>query len=263
MNKLFSTFSTAVLFTALVAFSGYGQTKQAAAKAKPVTLSVFAAASLTEALTEITDLFKASATAVTLSYNFDSSGKLQTQIENGAEADVFFSAGQKQMDAIAAKYIDPATRKDLLVNEIVLIVPNGSKLGLKSFEDCLTDKVKLIALGNESVPVGQYSEEVFKFLNGWDKVKAKASLGSNVKEVLAQVKSGSVECGVVYATDAATEKAVTVVAKAPAGSHKPAVYPVAVLKGTKNAAEAKAYVDYLGSPKAKAVFEKIGFVVVK
>jgi len=263
MNKLLSTVTTTVLFTALMAFSGYGQAKQASAKAKPVTLTVFAAASLTEALTEISELYKTAAPAVTLSYNFDSSGKLQTQIENGADADVFFSAGQKQMDAVAAQFIDPATRKDLLVNEIVLIVPNGSKLGLKSFEDCMTDKVKLMSLGGENVPVGQYSEEVFKFLNGWDKVKAKSSLGSNVKEVLAQVKTGSVDCGVVYATDAATEKSVTVVATAPKGSHKPAVYPAAVLKGTKNAAEAKAYLDYLSSPKAKAVFEKIGFVIVK
>ena len=269
MNRLLSTIATTALCTAFLAFSGCGKgetpktQEAAAAEVKPVTLSVFAAASLTEALTEISELYKASAPAVTLSYNFDSSGKLQTQIENGGEADIFFSAGQKQMDAIAEEYVDPATRKDLLVNEIVLIVPEGNKAGVASFEDCMTDKVKLISIGGAGVPVGQYTEELFTYLKGWDKIKAKASLGTNVKEVLAQVKSGSVDCGVVYATDAATEKAVAVVTTAPEGSHKPAVYPAAVLKKTANPAEAKAFLDFLSSPEATAVFEKIGFGIVK
>ena len=267
MNRLLSTIATTALCTAFLAFSGCGKgetPKTQAAEVKPVTLSVFAAASLTEALTEIAEMYKTSAPAVTLSYNFDSSGKLQTQIENGGEADVFFSAGQKQMDALAdSGYVDAATRKDLLVNEIVLIVPEGNKAGVASFEDCMTDKVKLISIGGAGVPVGQYTEELFTYLKGWDKIKAKASLGTNVKEVLAQVKSGSVDCGVVYATDAATEKAVAVVTTAPEGSHKPAVYPAAVLKKTANPAEAKAFLDFLSSPEATAVFEKIGFGIVK
>jgi molybdate transport system substrate-binding protein len=247
-------------------FSGCGKGKSEAkqeAAVEPVTLSVFAAASLTEALNEIAEQYKASAPAVTLSFNFDSSGKLQTQIENGGEADVFFSAGQKQMDALVEQYIDTDTRKDLLVNEIVLITPEGSTAGITSFEDCLTDKVKQMSIGGEGVPVGQYTEEVFTFMKGWDKIKKKASLGTNVKEVLAQVESKSVDCGVVYATDAATAKAVTVVAKAPEGSHKPAVYPAAVLKGSANADAAKAFLNYLSGPEATAVFEKIGFKVVK
>jgi molybdate transport system substrate-binding protein len=264
--SLRSTFSAALFLVAAGVFSqsAAAPAKPAAGSAPAVTLNVFAAASLTEALTEISAIYKASAPAVTLTFNFDSSGKLQTQIENGAEADVFFSAGKKQMDALAECCIDPSTRKDLLVNKIVLIVPPGSKLGLKSFEECMTDKVKLIALGNSSVPVGQYSEEIFKTLKGWEKVSAKASLGSNVKEVLSQTESGSVDCGVVYATDAATSKGgVKVVATAPEGSHAPAVYPIAVLKRTANAEAAKAFVNYLSSPKAKAVFEKIGFEIVK
>jgi len=267
-----STFYAATVFAAfLLLLAGvFGQgnaappAKPAAVSAPAVTLNVFAAASLTEALTEIATLYKASAPAVTLAFNFDSSGKLQTQIENGAEADVFFSAGKKQMDALAACCVDAATRKDLLVNKIVLIVPKGSKAGIKSFQDCLTDKVKLIALGNSSVPVGQYSEEIFKNLNGWDKVSAKASLGTNVKEVLSQTESGSVDCGVVYATDAATSKGgITIVATAPEGSHAPAVYPIGVLKKTTNAEAAKAFVNFLSTPKAVAVFEKIGFNIVK
>jgi len=240
-----------------------GCTKKTTAPAEPVTLNVFAAASLTEALNEIAELYKTTAPEVTLSFNFNSSGTLQTQIENGAEADLFLSAGQRQMNALAGAYIDDATRKDLLVNSVVLIVPQGSTIGISSFEDCLTDKVSLMAIGNADVPVGQYSEEIFKFLNGWDIVSAKASLGSNVKEVLSQVESGSVDCGVVYSTDAATANGVTVVADAPAGSHQPVVYPAAVVKNSPNAEAAGAFLDYLSSPQAATVFEKIGFTVVK
>ncbi|MDR2694103.1 MAG: molybdate ABC transporter substrate-binding protein [Chitinispirillales bacterium] len=272
MTKRFSVFSTlsAAALCAALSIAGCGNNKNEKqqqpvnAAPAPVTLSVFAAASLTEALTEISALYKASAPAVTLSFNFDSSGKLQTQIENGAEADVFFSAGQKQMDALAECCVDAATRKDLLVNKIVLIAPQENRAGVASFEDCMTKKVKLIALGNESVPVGQYAKEIFESLKGWDKVSSKASLGTNVKEVLSQTESGSVDCGVVYSTDAATSKGgIKVVATAPEGSHKPAVYPAAALKKSANAEAAKAFLDYLSSPEAVSVFEKIGFETVK
>jgi molybdate transport system substrate-binding protein len=268
MQKCISIiFATALCAALSVAGCGKSETPKPApahAAASPVTLNVFAAASLTEVLTEIAALYKASAPAVTLAFNFDSSGKLQTQIENGAEADVFFSAGQKQLDALAECCVNIATRKDLLVNKLVLIVPAENKAGVASFEDCLTKKVKLIALGNEGVPVGQYAKEVFENMKGWDKVSAKASLGTNVKEVLSQTESGSVDCGVVYSTDAATSKGgVKVVAFAPEGSHKPAVYPAAVLKKSANAEAAKAFLDYLSSPEAKGVFEKIGFEVAK
>jgi len=252
-------FLAAVLALATFAI-GAGEGKKSK---EPFTLTVFAAASLTEALNEIATLYKVAVPEATLTFNFDSSGKLQTQIENGAEADLFLSAGQKQMDAIAETYIDAATRKDLLVNQVVLIVPKNSKKNIKSFEDCLGDKVSLIAIGNSSVPVGQYTEEIFTFLKGWDKITAKASLGTNVKEVLSQVESGSVDAGVVYATDAATAKNVKIVAQAPKGSHKPAVYPAAVLKKSARSQEAKAFLDFLSSPKATAVFKKIGFEVVK
>jgi len=255
MKKIFSLLTVIVLCAALLA----GCAKKPAA---PVTLNVFAAASLTEALNEIAVLYKTAKPEVTLSFNFQSSGTLQTQIENGAEADLFLSAGQRQMNALAGVFIDDSTRKDLLVNSVVLVVPNGSSKGISSFQDCLTAKVSLMALGNSDVPVGQYAEEVFKFLNGWDVVSAKASLGANVKEVLSQVETGSVDCGVVYSTDAATSNGVTVVADAPAGSHQPVVYPAAVIKDSPNAEAAKAFLDYLSAPEAAAVFEKIGFTVI-
>ena len=228
-----------------------------------LSLNVFAAASLTEALTEIAELYKKTAPNVTLYFNFDSSGTLQTQIENGADADVFLSAGQRQMNALSGSFIDDATRKNLLVNKVVLIVPENSTKGISSFEDVLTTKVSLIALGNESVPVGQYSEEIFKFLNGWAVVSAKASLGSNVKEVLSQVESASVDCGVVYSTDAATARNIRVAADAPEGSHQPVVYPAAVLKSSTNPQAAQAFLDFLSLPSAAAVFARIGFEVVR
>jgi molybdate transport system substrate-binding protein len=223
-------------------------------------LNVFAAASLTESLTQVAELYKTAQPDVALTFNFDSSGTLQKQIESGAEADVFLSAAKKQMDALeAGGYLLDGSRQDLLNNKVVLIVPEGSTLGLKGFEDVAGDAVKLVALGNADVPVGQYAEDIFTTLGLWDQVSAKASLGANVKEVLSQVASGAVDCGVVYATDAATATGVTVVAEAPEGSHKPVVYPCAVLKSTGNADAAQAFLDFLSTPDAVAAFEAVGF----
>jgi molybdate transport system substrate-binding protein len=227
-----------------------------------VELNVFAAASLTESLTKISELYKAAQPDVTLTFNFDSSGTLQTQIESGAAADLFISAAKKQMDALEdGGYLLEGTRKDLLNNKVVLIVPEGSTLGLKGFEDVAGNAVKLVALGNQDVPVGQYAQEVFTTLGSWEAVSAKASLGSNVKEVLSQVESGAVDCGVVYATDALTAKGVTVVAEAPGGSHKPVVYPGVVLKASVSADAAKAFLDYLTTTDAVAAFEAVGFAM--
>jgi molybdate transport system substrate-binding protein len=233
-----------------------------AGAASPTELNVFAAASLTESLTQIGAMYEAANPDVKLSFNFDSSGTLEKQIESGAAADVFLSAAQKQMDALAdGGYLLDGSRKDLLTNKLVLIVPEGSTLGLKGFEDAAGESVKLIALGNADVPAGQYAQEVFTTLGIWDQVSAKASLGSNVKEVLSQVASGTVDCGVVYATDALAAKGVTVVAEAPEGSHKPVVYPGAVLKESQNADAAKAFLDYLTAPDAVQAFETVGFTM--
>lgn len=223
-------------------------------------LTVFAAASLTESLTQIADLYRAAAPDVQVTFNFDSSGTLQTQIESGAAADVFISAARKQMDALEeGGYLLNGSQKDLLRNKVVLIVPEGSTLGLKSFEDVADDSVKLVALGNSDVPVGQYAQDVFTTLGTWDTVSAKASLGANVKEVLAQVESGAVDCGVVYATDAATAKGVVVAAEAPEDSHTPVVYPGAVLKDSVHADAAMAFLDFLTTPDAVSAFESVGF----
>jgi molybdate transport system substrate-binding protein len=154
------------------------------------------------------------------------------------------------------------TRKDLLMNKIVLIVPKDSTLGLSSFDDVSTDKVKTIALGEpEGVPVGQYAEQIFTSLGTLDTVKAKVNYGSDVKQVLSWVETGEVDCGVVYATDAKSSDKVSIICEAPEGSHDQVVYPAAVLENSASQEEAKAFLEYLSSDKAKTVFEEYGFTM--
>ena len=237
-------------------------TPEPAPEPEPVELFVSAAASLTDVLAEIGEGYKAVAPNVTLTFNFGSSGTLQTQIEEGAPADLFFSAAQKQMTALKDKGLTvDDTIKSMLVNKVVLIVPANSDKGIASFEDVTTDKVKLVAVGEASVPVGQYTEEIYTTLGTWDAVKAKANFGTDVRNVLSWVESGDVDCGIVYATDAATTDLVKIVAEAPEGSHKPVVYPAAVLKNAAHPDEAKAFLDYLSGPEATAAFEAAGFAI--
>jgi molybdate transport system substrate-binding protein len=250
---------------------GFAQGKKTAAKTE---LVVFAAASMTEAMNEIATLYGKTAKNVTIVYNFDSSGTLKTQIQAGAPCDIFISAGQLQMnqlDASADKAINKdnldlvlqGSRFNIVANQVVLIVPKGSKKGIKDFNDLLTSKVALAAIGNSDVPVGQYTQEIYTNLGKWDELKnsGKVTYGSNVKEVLAHVASAAVDCGIVYGTDAATQKNVLVAAAAPAGSHAPIVYPAAIVKGTKNQAAAEDFVKFLKGPQAKKVFERIGFAI--
>ena len=228
----------------------------------PVELYISAAASLTDVIEEIGTAYMAANKHVTLFYNFDSSGKLQTQIEEGAPADVFLSAAQTQMNNLAEKdLIDASTRLDLLINKVVLVLPVDSDADITSFEDVTTDKVTMVAIGGETVPVGQYTQEIYTFLGTWEQVQAKANLGENVRAVLAWVETGDVDCGIVYATDAYSTDLVKIVAEAPAGSHKPVVYPGAVIKDSANPAEAKAFLDYLSTPDAASAFEAAGFSI--
>ncbi len=229
----------------------------------PVSLTISSAASLKEAMDEIQAVYAEEKSHVTLTYNFGSSGSLQQQIEQGAEVDVFISAAAKQMDALQEKgLIAEETRKNLLDNKIVLIVPKDTE-AVNDFNDLATDKVKTIALGETaSVPVGQYSEEVLTNLNLMDRIKPKAVFGKDVKTVLTWVETGNADAGMVYETDAKVSDKVKVVAKAPEGSHKPVVYPAAVIKDSRNMDAAKDYLDFLCSDKAKSIFEKYGFVFI-
>lgn len=229
-----------------------------------VTLTISAAASLTDVMNELFTLYQAQAPGVAFVPNYGASGTLQTQIEEGAPADLFFSAAQKQMNALEEKgLLLDGSRKDLLENKVVLIVPKDSAAGIASYEDAAGDKVKTIALGEpQGVPVGQYSEEIFTSLGLLDQVKAKAAYGSDVRQVLTWVESGEVDCGVVYATDAATSDNVTVVCEAPADSCKPVIYPAAILKDSQNAEAAGQFLEFLSTDAAKALFEKYGFTAL-
>ena len=196
-------------------------------------------------------------------YNFGSSGALQTQIEQGAPADIFISAAQKQMNALDEKgLIDKDSRKDLLENKVVLIVPKDSDLTLSDFSELASDKISKIALGEpKAVPVGQYSEEIFKNLNILDEMKAKAVYASDVRQVLGWVETGEVDCGIVYATDAAISDKVRVLAEAPNDTHKPVIYPASILKESKNPDVAKDFLAYLSTDEVKNIFTKYGFDV--
>jgi len=230
-----------------------------------VDLLVSAAASLSNVAEDLTGLYKNVAPNVKLTFTFAGSGALQTQIEEGAPADIFMSAAMKQMNALEEEgFILEGTKKELLENEVVLIVPKGNPAQITSFEDLATDKVKVIALGDPaSVPVGQYSEEILTSLGILDQVKTKANYGTDVTQVLTWVENGEVDCGIVYATDAASSDKVEVIAPAPKGSHQPVVYPVAVIKSSRHAEEAKNFIDFLFSAEAKAAFESYGFTVLE
>jgi len=223
---------------------------------------VAAAASLKNAYEEeLIPMFQDKYPGVTVKGTYDSSGKLQTQIEEGLEADVFMSAAPKQMTALDGEgLIVSDTITNLLENKIVLIVPSDSDSGFTRFEDI--EKAESIALGDPaSVPVGQYSEEALTSLGIWDKIQDKVSFGTNVTEVLNQVAAASADAGIVYATDAASmADQVKVVAEAPEGSlAKKVIYPVAVVKDTANAEAAGNFVEFLKTDEAMKVFESYGF----
>ena len=230
------------------------------------SILVAAAASLKNAYEdELIPMFEEQYPGVTVEGTYDSSGKLQTQIEEGLEADVFMSAATKQMKALDEEgMIASDTIVNLLENKIVLIVPTGSDSKIDSFEK-IGDAAS-IALGDpESVPAGQYAKEALTNLNVWDSIQDKVSFGTNVTEVLNQVAAASAVAGIVYATDAASKAdQVTVVAEAPEGSlEKKVIYPVAVVKATAHEDAAKAFVDFLQTPEAIAVFESYGFVAAE
>lgn len=233
-----------------------------AASGEETEILVAAAASLKNAYEDkLIPMFEEANPGVTVKGTYDSSGKLQTQIEEGLDADVFMSAAKKQMIALDEEgMIASDTITDLLENKIVLIVPTGNEKKLEKFEDI--EKADSIALGDPaSVPAGQYSEEALTNLGIWDKIQDKVSFGTNVTEVLNQVAAASADAGIVYATDAASmADKVEIVAEAPEGSlSEKVIYPVAVVKGTAHEEVAKEFVAFLQTDKAITVFEDYGF----
>jgi molybdate transport system substrate-binding protein len=230
--------------------------------AAPVEISVAAAASLTDALGEVDGLYTGSHPNVTITPNFASSGTLQKQIEQGAPVDLFISAAATQMDSLQNEnLIVAASRKNLLNNKVVLIVPTDSTLNLTSFSDLSGDQVKSVAIGDpKSVPAGTYGQQVLDLLGITAQVQPKMILGSDVRQVLNYVETGNVDAGIVYATDALVSTKVKVVANAPDEVNAKIVYPVAVIAASKNQAAAEDYEAFLLSTPAIAVFERYGFV---
>ena len=247
----------------------------AASAADKVELVVFAAASMTETLTKIGEQYQKVAPNVKLTFNFDSSGTLKTQIQEGANCDLFISAGQKQMnqlDITADKkvntegldFISEDSRINLLENKVTLCVPKGNPKNIQSF-DGLAKKLSsggvLMSMGNSDVPVGQYTQKILSYYKLDEKALAKAgaiTYGSNVKEVTTQIIEGSVDCGVVYCTDAFSA-GLTPVDYATAEMCGQVIYPAAVLKASKYADAAKAFLDYLTTDEAMTVFKAVGF----
>lgn len=262
----------------LAACGGNGTKKEDASggekKADAQTLIVFAAASLTESLSEAGELFKNDNQGVDISFNFDSSGTLKTQIEEGSDCDVFISAGQKQMnqlDANAKKdhdkdldFIASDTRFDILENKVTLCVPQDNPKAVQSFDD-MAQKLGageiLLGMGNSDVPVGQYTQKILKYYKLDEEALAKEghiSYGTNVKEVTTQVKEASVDCGVIYKTDATSAK-LQMVGEATEEMCGRVVYPAAATKNAKQTDLAKKFLEFLKTSDASACFEKVGF----
>ena len=229
-------------------------------------INLAAAASLKNVYDEkLIPMFEQKYPGVKVTPTYASSGDLQTQIENGLEADVFMSAANKQMDALAEKgLIDNSTNVQSLENKVVLIVPADSNSNISSFDD-LKNVNGNIAIGDpESVPAGQYAQEVMNNTGIWSDVESKLSLGTDVTAVLNQVAEGSADCGIVYATDAKSNDKVKVVCEAPEDALKtPVIYPVAVLKDPKDADAAKIFLEFLQSKEAQDVFVDYGFTIHK
>lgn len=282
MRKLFALLIAAVMVLSFAACAAPATEETADAEtvpeAEPVELIVFAAASMTETMNQIAEMYKTVAPNVTLTYNFDSSGTLKTQIQEGAECDLFISAGQKQMNQLditadpevntdKLDFVLEGTRINLLENRVTLCVPEGNPKDIKSFDD-LADKLKegsvLMAMGNSDVPVGQYTQKILAFYGLDEEKLAKDGVityGTNVKEVTTQVTEASVDCGVVYCTDAFSA-GLTPVDYATKEMCGQVIYPAAVLNVSKNQEAAKEFLAYLQTDEAMKVFEAVGFASV-
>ena len=279
MKKALAWLLTAAMAFSLAACSSSADTPESAQvggeTAEPVELTVFAAASLTETLNQIAEDYKTVAPNVTLTFNFDSSGTLKTQIQEGAVCDLFLSAGQKQMDQLDASadasvntegldFVLEGSRIDLLENKVTLAVPEGNPKGIDSF-DALAEHLEagdiLLAMGNSDVPVGQYTQKILTWYGLDEAALANAgciTYGTNVKEVTTQVSEGSVDAGIIYCTDAFSA-GLTIVDEATPEMCGQVIYPAAVLNTSEHQEKAQAFLDYLSTDDAMAVFEEVGF----
>ena len=264
--------------TLAFALAGCGSDKKedkAAGNGDKVHLTVFAAASMTETMNRIAAQYQKEHPDVEISFNFDSSGTLKTQIQNGADCDLFISAAQKQMNQLDASkdakanpdkldFVKSGSRIDLLENKVVLVTPEGNPKGVQNFNDMaakLKDGSIRLVMGNSDVPVGQYTQKILKFYNLDEQVIAQAghiTYGSNVKEVTTQVREGSADCGVIYATDAFSAK-LKPADEATKDMCGQVIYPAAVMKNSKHPQEAQDFLNYLKGQEAMKIFQGVGF----
>lgn len=288
MKKRITTILALCLVICLLAGCGAGsgtaapEATEAAAPAvetaEPVELIVFAAASMTETMTELGNAYMAENENVNIVFNFDSSGTLKTQIQEGADCDIFISAGQKQMNQLdinASKDVNTEgldfvladTRFDILENKVALAVPEGNPKNISTYDDLVAGLKEggiLLAMGNADVPVGQYTQKILAYYELDEEALAEAgciTYGSNVKEVTTQVSEAVVDCGIIYQTDAFSA-GLTVVDTATAEMCGQVIYPAAVLNISDKADEARAFLEFLTGDTADAVFEKVGFTPV-
>lgn len=233
------------------------------ASAASTDITVSAAASIKEALEDIKPIYEGKKSDTTITLNLGSSGSLRQQIEQGAPVDLFISAATNHMDALQEKgLLLNETRRDLLRNRVVLIVPKNNPASVTSFADLTKDTVKKISIGEpESVPAGKYAKEVLTSVGSYEALKSKIVFAKDVRQVLNYVATGNVDAGIVYTTDAKISDEVKVIATAPETSHSPIVYPIAVIKDSKNAAGAKELEEFMFTSPARSVFEKYGFTM--
>ena len=263
-NRQTRSISRRLLVTSLLTFSiaalvGISTRRTAAQTTNEVTVS--AAISLKDSLDEIGKLYEKAHPGAKISFNYAGSGTLQHQIEQGAPVDIFFSAAEKQMDDLQTKgLIDAGTRRDIVRNQLVLIVP-ASNTTTHTFEELSSPSVKVVALGEPStVPAGTYARQSLERLGLWGSVDRKVVLAKDVRAVLTYVETGNADAGMVYQTDAQGSQKVRIVAVAPADSHDPIIYPAAILKGAKNSPAAAPFLAFLSSSEAREVFAKYGFL---
>lgn len=283
MKKIISALT--VLCLMLCLFTGCGKTETAPettaapatteASAEPVELIVFAAASMTETMTTLGEQYMADHPEVTIVFNFDSSGTLKTQIQEGADCDIFISAGQKQMNQLditadasvnteGLDFVLEGTRFNILENKVALAVPEGNPANINSYDDLITGLKEgsiMLAMGNSDVPVGQYTQKILSYYELVEEDLAAAGVityGSNVKEVTTQVSEATVDCGIIYQTDAFSA-GLTVVDTATAEMCGQVIYPAAILNVSKNVEAAQAFLDYIISDAGDEVFASVGF----
>ena len=271
--------TTAPAPTAAPSAEASAEPETAKADEEPIELIVFAAASMTETMNQIAELYKAAAPNVTIIYNFDSSGTLKTQIQEGADCDIFISAAPKQMNQLDSScdeeknpdrldFVLQGTRINLLENKVALAVPEGNPKNIQSYDDLaagLKDGSVMLAMGNSDVPVGQYTQKILAYYELNEEELANAGVityGSNVKEVTTQVSEGTVDCGIIYGTDAFSA-GLAVVDTATKDMCGQVIYPAAVMNTTKHEDAARAFLEYLTGDEASAVFEAVGFAPIK